>query len=92
MKDINKILTVKNGDFDLLDDSLFQNQDIIINCTKGNIINNLLLGVGIMKYLNGPSNLTTINKNVRTELKKDKIEVIAFNIINNEIYISSKDE
>lgn len=91
MKDISLKLKTKNGDFDLLDDknTLYQNQNVILSSDKGKIINNLLMGVGITKYLNGPINIAEINNNIKQEMIKDKINIKSINIVNGEIYIES---
>ena len=94
MNDINyKQLETINGDFNLTYDAtpLQQNQDIIIRSDKGQIINNLLLGVGITKYLHGPFNYISINREIKSECKKENINVSSFQIINNELYIKSNE-
>lgn len=92
MKDLNKTLDVKNGDFNLLNDAttLQQTQDIIINSPKGSITNSLLLGVGIFQYLNAPENIISLNSSIRSELKKDNIQVTSLVTNNGDIYIKSK--
>lgn len=93
MKDINKTLAISpNGDFDLTDDNttLFQSQDIIIQSDKGKILNSLLLGVGIMKFLNGPTDIISINRDIKSECKKDNIQVDRVQIVNGQIQVNSK--
>lgn len=91
MSDLNLNLNTKNGDFELLNsqDSLMQNENLIILSDKGKFINNLLLGVGITKYLNGPSSIVSLKANIQNELQKDGIVVKSIEVINGEIYIKS---
>lgn len=92
MRDLNKDLTIIDGDFDLTTDkvTLQQSQDIIISSDKGKIYNNLLLGVGITKYLNGPFNIISLNADIKTECEKDGIIVYSVQIINGQIYVENK--
>lgn len=80
-----------SGDFDLLNDNdtLLQDETIIIESNKGNIINNVLLGVGITKYLSGPINILDIKYAIKSELQKDGIIVTNTQIINGEINIDA---
>jgi len=87
--DISINLQLKNGDFDILSDSLLQDETSIIVSDKGQIINNLLLGVGITKYLNGPANILSIKNDIQVELKKDKIIASQIQVINGELNINS---
>jgi hypothetical protein len=90
--DISINLTTKNGDFILLNDSqnIEQDENIIIISNKGNIISNLLLGVGIYNYLNGPIPISEISNNIKKELTKDNIIVTSLQISGNDININSK--
>jgi len=92
MQDINLILTLKNGDFVLADDeqTLKQSENIILSSNKGMIMPNLLLGVGIFKYLHGPAAIKQLNRSIRTEFEKDGIRVQKFNIINGQIYLETR--
>lgn len=92
MKDISyKLQVTPDGDFDLTE-SLFQNQEIIIQSDKGKVLNDLLLGVGITKHLNGPStNLIQLNNEIKSECKKQNINIQSFQIVNGEIYIKSNE-
>lgn len=91
MKDISLELKTNLGDFDLIDskESLYQDENIILNSYKGNIINNLLLGVGLIRYLNGPINLTNLKYDINNEFKKDAIFVKSITIVNDEINIDA---
>lgn len=98
MKDINykQLDVTSDGDFNLLNDTLTLNQDenIILNSNKGNILTNLLLGVGIFKYLNGPisgKDKINMNRDIKTELKKEGIIVHSIQTINGQIYIDASD-
>lgn len=94
MNDINykKLDVTPDGDFNLTDDqtTIYQNQDIIIQSDKGKIMQNLLLGVGVTKYLHGPFNIIEINRNIKTECKKDGITINNVQVINGELYIKTK--
>lgn len=92
MKDINKELTIRDGDFDLCDEPITLNQtcDIIINSDKGQVMNKLWLGVGIGKYLNGPLNQIQINNDISAELKKEDIILTNLQVANNEIVVKAK--
>ena len=92
MKDINKELTISDGDFDLCDEPITLNQtcDIIINSDNGQIMNKLWLGVGIGKYLNGPLNQIQLNNNISAELKKEDILLTNLQVANNEIAVKAK--
>lgn len=95
MKDLNykKLDTTSDGDFNLLDDitCLQQDQDIVIQSDKGKIINNPLVGVGMFKYLNGPVSILDINKNIKTECRKEKINVQSIQIIEGNVYVKSNE-
>jgi len=94
MKDLNfRELQTKNGDFDLIDEPhcIEQTTDIIINSDKGKIMNKLLLGVGITKYLNGVLNQLVVKNNISSELKKEGIYLTQCSIDNeNNILIKTK--
>jgi hypothetical protein len=88
MKDINfKDLEIDEitGDFILTDDyyTIQQSSDIIINSDKGKIMNNILLGVGITKFIHSPLNQLVIKGNINSELKKEGIETIQCLVMNN---------
>ena len=88
MQDINfKELEVDeiSGDFILTEEpyTIEQTTDIIINSDKGKIMNNVLLGVGITKYINSPINQLVIKGNINSELKKEGIETVQCLIKNN---------
>lgn len=91
MNDISITLKVKDGDFDLLEskESLYQDESIILNSSKGNIINNILLGVGVIKYLHGPIDIVKLKLDVNQEFKKDNITVTNIKIANQQIYVDS---
>ena len=91
MSDISLELKTKDGDFELLNStqSLLQDQSIIIESDKGKIINDLLMGVGIIQYLNGPSQIIPLKNNIKTELKKDGINVTSIQVRNGELVIDS---
>lgn len=88
MQDINfKELEVDEitGDFILTEEpyTIEQTTDIIINSDKGKIMNSILLGVGITKYINSPINQLVIKGNINSELKKEGIETVQCLVKNN---------
>lgn len=90
MQDISLELKVKNGDFDILSDNETsqQTQNIIIVSDKGNIINNVLLGVGIQKYISGPIDILSIRKKIFDEFSKENLKIKTIEIKNGELYIT----
>ena len=71
-----------NGDFDLVEnvDTLNQDENIIINIGKGQCPKDVLLGVGIAKYLNAPISMLDLSYVIRTELSKDNIRVTSVKV------------
>ena len=90
MQDISLELKVKNGDFDILSDNETsqQTQNIIIVSDKGNIINNVLLGVGIQKYISGPIDILSIRKKIFDEFSKENLKIKTIEIKNGELCIT----
>jgi hypothetical protein len=90
--EISLELKTQNGDFQLLSESeaLLQTEDLIIESDKGKFYNNLLLGVGITKYLNGPPvQILAIKNGIKKELIKDGILVTKIEMLNGEIHLTS---
>lgn len=98
MRDIfyKELKTTFDGDLDIADSitTMYGDQDIIIRSNKGQNYRNLLLGVGIFKYLNGPINGSEkikLDQKIKSECKKEGIAVKSITIVdNNEFLIKSE--
>ena len=87
MTDISlELQTTASGDLLLLSDSeaLLQEEDIIIQSYKGQIKTNILLGVGIVRFINGPSNILNIKFAIKQELSKVGIKFQNIKIVDDE--------
>ena len=73
--DSNNDLTIKNGDFDILQ-SDDQNIQAIIQADKGQFYENTLLGYGITKKLNSPVRKAVEKRSIRQEMRADNYNVI----------------
>ncbi|MEM6734472.1 MAG: hypothetical protein AAF620_00240 [Bacteroidota bacterium] len=66
--------TYEIGDFSI-DDSIEQNEKMLLLANKGNLLNDPTKGVEILREINGVSNIQELENRIRKEWAKDELKV-----------------